>query len=298
LFRRLPGTPEPPWPPELRFLARRVRDRQDAVAEIYEQLEDEPPWQRTAIALTRPGNDALSLKVRDLLNVSRDEQSSWQGSDNYAPMNGWREAVERLGALVMQDGSVGLDQMRGFAAVHDSVPAILINSKDDPRARAFTLVHELAHLVFAVTRKTVRNPEARANALAAEVIMPEAWFVEEFARTTGDPLDRIQRVSRLFGTTMLATAIRAKSLDVLSSQEGEAAVGTLRCRRYIPRSGGGADYYRTAVSRLGPSFIDIVFTGLDSEVVTYTEAVSLLGNVKVENFERLRDQAHGRAGSE
>src|SRR6202042_1479428 len=44
LFRRLPGSPEPPWPSEMRLLARRVRRRQDAAAEIQADLEEKPPW--------------------------------------------------------------------------------------------------------------------------------------------------------------------------------------------------------------------------------------------------------------
>ena len=55
-----------------------------------------------------------------------------------SPLWAWIEAVERLGVLVMQDGSMSVTQMRGFAAVHDSVPAVVVNTKDDPRSRAFT----------------------------------------------------------------------------------------------------------------------------------------------------------------
>jgi transcriptional regulator with XRE-family HTH domain len=43
-FRRLPGAPELPWSSEMRVLARRVRQRQDAAAELHELLEEEPAW--------------------------------------------------------------------------------------------------------------------------------------------------------------------------------------------------------------------------------------------------------------
>jgi hypothetical protein len=34
-FRRLPGAPAPPWPPEMQTLARRVQSRQETAVELY-----------------------------------------------------------------------------------------------------------------------------------------------------------------------------------------------------------------------------------------------------------------------
>jgi len=91
---------------------------------------------------------ALPKLVRVALGVDREAQQSWS-QDPYAPLRGWRDAVEALGVLVMQQGPVAVDEMRGFASIEpESLPAILLNSKDDPRARAFTLLHELGHLAL------------------------------------------------------------------------------------------------------------------------------------------------------
>ena len=43
-FRRLPGAPEPPWPSAMIGLARRVRERQEAAAELLELVDEEPAW--------------------------------------------------------------------------------------------------------------------------------------------------------------------------------------------------------------------------------------------------------------
>ena len=135
-FRRLPGAPEPPWPPAMQLLARRVRERQDAAVELYEALEESPAWPATAGRFKTDDLSALPETAREILAVSDEEQKAWR--DGYAALRGWRDAVEALGVPVMQNGSMPVEAMRGFASIDPIVPAIVLNSKDDPRARAFT----------------------------------------------------------------------------------------------------------------------------------------------------------------
>src|ERR1035438_1836144 len=142
-FRRLPGAPLPPWPPEMRLLARRVGRRQEGAAELYEDLEETPPWTDVVAHFRGAEPSDLPEVARGVLGVPREAQAGWAAADTYAPLRGWTGAVGSLGVLVMQDGSMELDVMRGFASVDDVVPAIVVNNADDPRARAFTVIHEL-----------------------------------------------------------------------------------------------------------------------------------------------------------
>jgi transcriptional regulator with XRE-family HTH domain len=128
-FRRLPGTPEPPWGPEVQLTTRRVSERQEVAREIYKALEESPPWTAASDRLVRTDKDSLPAVVREMLGVSRKEQANWS-QDEYAPFRGWRAAVERLGVLVMQAGGVPVKEMRGFASIEPAgVPAILVNNK-------------------------------------------------------------------------------------------------------------------------------------------------------------------------
>ncbi|MGH3064228.1 MAG: ImmA/IrrE family metallo-endopeptidase [Gaiellaceae bacterium] len=86
--------------------------------------------------------------ARRLLGVALAEQKSWRDTSGYRPLREWVDATQALGAVVMQDGSLEVDDMRGFASPGD-VPAIVVNTNDDPRARAFTIVHQLGQLLRA-----------------------------------------------------------------------------------------------------------------------------------------------------
>ncbi len=297
-FRRLPGTPEPPWGPEVQLAARRVTERQQIALAIYDDLDETPPWTESSAPFVGGPRQSLPEIVRDVLGVDRETQRNWS-QDAYAPLRGWRDAVEALGVLVMQDGPVEVDQMRGFASIEpETLPAILLNSKDDPRARAFTLLHELGHL--ALSRRGERvGPETErwCDRFAGQVLMPTDWLRDEFASSSGSTLDRIRGAARSFHVTPLAAAVRITHLGLVSEDEGGAAIGWIRARSKPsdeddgPR---GGDYYKNKIARFGPGYLGLVFSALDSQAITLPMATGLLDGVKVKNLERLREELDRR----
>jgi Zn-dependent peptidase ImmA (M78 family)/transcriptional regulator with XRE-family HTH domain len=295
-FRRLPGAPELPWPPQMHLLARRVRDRQQAAAELYEVLDEEPPWREAVGSLRARRSADLAPLIRDVLGVDASEQESW--TDSFAALRAWTDAVEGLGVLVMQDGSMPLDVLRGFASVDPDVPAVVINNKDDPRARAFTIIHELAHLLLAVNGLEAGNTEATCNEIAGEVLMPRPLLIAAYGAASGPLSARVEQLARRFTVTPLAAAVRLIRAGIVPRREGEAAVREIRNRPspdQAERRGG--DYYWNEISRLGPAFIRLVMSALDNQAVSYPTASSLLGNVKVNNFDTLRSYLNRRAAT-
>jgi Zn-dependent peptidase ImmA (M78 family) len=296
-FRRLPGAPTPPWPPEMQALARRVRDRQEAAAELYDLLDEPPPWQE-AIAELRVDRHLLPQVARIALGVTFEEQTGWRDQSGYAPLRRWTDAVENLGVIVMQDGTVDLDLMRGFASMHPTVPAIVVNTKDDARARAFTIVHEFGHLALTAIGVPV-GPETEpwCDEFAGEVLMPSDWAGRVYTRLPApDPVGKIDELALTFGVTPYAAAVRAARTGLLARDVASAVIERIR-ERPRRRQGSGGDYYRTQIGRLGPSFIRLVFSALDGQAVTLPAASRLL-ETKVNNFDTLREYLTQRGGLE
>lgn len=294
-FRRLPGAPEPPWPPEMQVLARRIRGRQEAAAELYELIDEDPPWSDVKEQIGRSAED-YAATARELLGISSEEQSSWGDPSGYQPLRHWIDAVEALGVLVMQDGTLPLEMMRGFASTHPMVPAVVVNTQDDARARAFTAVHELGHLMLEAAGKPVGSEtESWCDEFAGEVLMPSAVFRQVFGGTrSSDSLERIDEVALKFGVTPRAAAVTAVRRQLLSQDEANVAIARIDERGGQGQASGGGNYYWTQLGRLGPSFTRLVFSALDSQALTYPAASGLLG-VKVNNFSTLREYVDRRS---
>ncbi|MCA1709152.1 MAG: XRE family transcriptional regulator [Actinobacteria bacterium] len=252
-FRRLPGTPKPPWGAEMQLTARRVTERQ---------------------------------------------QRDWK-DDAYAPFRGWREAVEVLGVLVMQDGPVAVEEMRGFASIEPrDVPAILVNNKDNPRARAFTVLHELGHVLLAGRGEHVgTHMERWCEGFAGQVLMPADWLAEEFASSgSKSSLGRVEDAARAFHVTPLAAAVRVARAGLLPRDEAGRVIGQIqrRWKGEDEEDKGGGSYYVNQVARFGPGYLRLVFSAIGTQAITLPTASALLDGVKVKNFESLRDQLEGR----
>ncbi len=296
-FRRLPGAPTPPWPAAMQLLARRIRERQDAAIELYEALDEAPPWTSTATDFIARDRTSLARVARQVLGIGRDEQARW--AEKYAPLRAWTDAVEGQGILVMQDGSMPVADMRGFASIDAAVPVVVANTKDDPRARAFTIMHEFGHLVLVANGVPPdRHTERWCNEFAGEVLMPSDWLAEAYHEAAAPSLlGRVEQVARTFSVTPLAAAVRLRATGLVDERVGDDVIDDIRARSQEavrPPSGGG-DYYLNQIAGLGPRFIQLVFSALDGQAVTYSVASTLLAGVKVNHFEKLRDQLGRRA---
>lgn len=300
-FRRLPGAPAPPWKPEMQKLARKITNRQYAALDLHDALDDEPRWPAFTSRLRATRRQDLAKVAREILNVTYEDQLGWDRHDKYAAFRGWREAVEDLGVLVMQDGTLDVEKdMRGFASVEPSqLPAILINNGDDPRARAFTLLHEFGHLILAA-RGELATPETEiwCNAFAGEVLIPTDALAAALEGTAlQDPLAHAEAVAQAFHVTPLAAAVRIAWSGLFADQdEADAAVRAIQTRWQgeDDRARGGS-YYPNVVAAFGPGFLRLVFAAVDRQAVTLPTASQLLDGVKVGNFEKLRDQLEGRS---
>jgi Zn-dependent peptidase ImmA (M78 family) len=291
-FRRFRDAPPLPWPPAMRALARRVPATQEDAVELFAALDEEPTWPRIAqFFQTTDDPQRLATQLREELGVSLNDQKGAARVDpqGYRVFRVWREAVEQSGLLVLQDGSLELDDMRGFASPHSRVPAIVLNTNDDPRARLFTLIHELAHLFWR------QADEQKCDEFAAAVLTPAETFAADFQRADGRTLlQKIDATARLYGITPDAAAVRVGWLRLAEWSDVQEAREEIRGRGGGKRSTGG-NHYRNVVVRMGPGYVGRVLTAVAQGALSELSAARLLG-VRVVGLPSLQKELRGGAG--
>lgn len=92
--------------------------------------------------------EQLGEKVRGHLGIATEAQFKWL--DENAAFNEWRNLLERNDILVLQ-GSVPLEDTRGFSISEKSYPVIFVNKRDSDNGKIFSLFHEYSHLMLNIS---------------------------------------------------------------------------------------------------------------------------------------------------
>ncbi len=275
--------------PALLFQLREAQSRRDLFLELYEQTEgDLPPM--TLSADMREDPEAVAERVRSYLGTPLEAQESWK--PNYDTMNRWRAAFEQAGVLVFQMQGVPWDEARGFSVHSETLPLAVVNVKDAPNGRTFTMLHELTHL--ALRQGGICNLrevggyaldiEAFCNAVAGAVLVPrEPLLRDELVRGypeghewRDDDLRRLARefhCSRDVVTRRLLINGRITRNFYQSKREQLANETVLGSQT---RSSGPVPPAREAIAKFGHLFVHVVLSNYYQDNITGSDLTDIL----------------------
>lgn len=290
-FRRLPESDEHGYTAELRFAVRRARYRREIAMTLLAELGEEVP----TFGLTGTAADTaedIARRIRDQLGVPLETQSSW--TDHYAALRAWISAAERIGALVFHVSNVPPTVFRGFSLSETPLPVVAVNGKDSPRARIFTLFHELVHLAlrrgglcdFHEDTDIGGRLEAFCNQAAGEALVPTDNLLNQSSVRTHrgtewtdaelQTLSRTYHVSREVVLRRLLTVgrtTRAFYQRKRKQYQEEAATATAQ--------GGFLQFYRRVIRDNGQAFTSLILSAYRAEAITARDASHYLGDIKV-----------------
>ncbi|HXG59359.1 MAG TPA: ImmA/IrrE family metallo-endopeptidase [Thermoanaerobaculia bacterium] len=221
--------------------------------------------------------------------------------------------AEDLGVLVMVNGVVGNNtrrklrptEFRGFTLVHELAPVVFVNGADTKAAQIFTLAHELAHLWIGVSALSDADPafvpdigiERWCNQVAAEFLVPLASIRLAFRRD--QPLTaELERLAARFKVSTLVILRRAHEAQYLSWEEYRAAYEAERDRVLAileedGEGGRGGNFYNTQPLRASRRFSRAIIESTLEGATLYRDAFQLLGVRSVATFNQLAAQVRG-----
>ena len=186
-FRRLPGEVALNYSPEVTLEMKSVIERRKVALSLLADL-DVMPSKFTLRASINDETTKVARKIRRKLDIEFDEQKTWRGK--YKSFNGWRRKIEDTGVLVFQAANIPTSEMRGFSIYQNTLPIIVVNQKDRPKGRAFSLLHEFVHLMLRksglcdIDENSLRPPEEEkveifCNQVAAETLVPSEILLSQ-----------------------------------------------------------------------------------------------------------------------
>lgn len=177
-FRRLNNDEEKQFSPELRIEIRKAKYRREAAIEMFKELEIEIPKFNLKTTLDSNVIETGSY-IREFLQATQKSQEELK--NDYEALNYWRESIETKGILIFQ-ATLNVDEMRGLSIADFPLPIILVNRERVVKARIFTILHELVHIMLrsvgVCDLETQSKIEVFCNAVAGEVLVPTEWLSE------------------------------------------------------------------------------------------------------------------------
>ena len=296
-FRTLPDPERESLEPDTLLALREAR----ALRESARQLGDgqNPAERQIWRDLHASPDDVLELarQAREYLGISLAGQTTWRSTRE--AMGEWRDRVEAAGVFVFKRSFEQRD-VSGFCLDDPEFPIIVINNSTAFSRQIFTLLHELAHILFDVSGITrvdssfidrltgeAGRIEVACNRFAAEMLVPEEAFPwSVFAERPYD--GAVSDVARHFKVSREVILRRLLDAGRVSAAEYRDKVGEWFQEYQTLDRGTGGSYYNTQAAYLGKAFLHLAFTQFYAGRVSLPELADHLG-VKARNVGRLEE---------
>ena len=282
-------------------LIRDVRARQQMLREVLIDNDEATPLTFIASANIEEGAISVAASIRGTLGVTQEGQRLARGSGKLFGL--LRSAAEQVGIYVLLLGDVGShhsdiseEVFRGFAIADDIAPFVVINDNDAVNARAFTLMHELAHLwigasgVSGPLKQMPENVIERfCNDVAGEFLLPRQSLAEIPPMTQADLHAVMEATARLaddWNISQGVVAYRFVTERRISAEIANALFEAFtdrwrkekqRARESKDSNQSGPSYYVVRRHRLGAGLLSVVRRAVQGDVLSHTRAGKILG---------------------
>lgn len=298
-YRRLPGGGTESKSPELIFALRAAEAKRRAAIDLYSASHQQPPDVPPLLAEDMDTEEAGAV-LREFLGVTLD-QSRAPFRDPYEALTFWRETIESHGILVFQMPRVPLGEMRAVSVPERPLPFIVLNPKDAPNGRAFSLLHEAAHILLSASADAAAShlrsaPETQpievfCNAVAASAMLPRPVVMRMLEQLENSPRSlsnsEIRRHTHHWGVSVdsfLRRLVTLGQVDLAFYQERHAQLN----QQEAGESPDGGNYYRNQVKLNGTLLSRLVSDAIAAGRLSTWDGSEILG-IKVnqlDNYDR------------
>jgi Zn-dependent peptidase ImmA (M78 family) len=292
-FRKPILSREHPLTKESLFAIRKARWYQSTAGDLMHELgKPIKPIEKYALK-----NKPIEQCIKDIRTVNINTQLAWES--NWEGLKYWREHLENLGIFVFQM-CMPLNETRGFSLVRENYPpAIVINSKDSPNGRIFTLFHEFCHILLdepgvcvpedsEFKHEKYHETEELCDEFAGNFLVPTEYLEKfiEMSKYT-DIGDLINDLSRKFSVSNFVILRRMYSLKRIDYRSYRRLFAEFQKKIKNIESTGG-DFYKNKFAEKGNKFISLVVEAESGNTITTSKALEYL-EIKLKHYPRIVD---------
>ena len=289
----------------LNALLRNIIARQETVRSLLEDDDDfTPPNFVQSITMEQGAEHA----VGEISRILDFDPLAKRPSDPIILFKQLRAKVEAIGVFVLVLGdprslnnTIPSKVFRGFAIADRIAPFIVINPDDAKSARAFTLIHELTHILLGQTgvsgvasadNPTTNNSrvERFCNDVAGKFLLPEQVLsqdTQDFSQFDIDATMKVvEAIAKEWSVSEPMVAYRLSRTGYLDKDTYKELCAEFYARLQAKRdrdrdkkedTDGGPRHYVLKRSRLGDALIKLVYQNIRNNTLSHTKAAIVLG---------------------
>lgn len=299
-LRSVPGFDLDSVSPYTMNIIHRVQAAQMALKEINDGINPVPNPLHKALSLSISKDIerlASELRSEKFLNVSLEKQRGW---DTYMDaLWAWRDVVEEQGIFVFR-WPFKSKYLSGFCLYDEEFPVICLDSQEPKGRQIFTMMHELAHLLYGESSVTldkdgleireVQEAEYYFDHIAGAVLVPEDDLRKQISKDNISDIAFYTRQANRYKVSSLMFLVRCKSTDlipysVFADMKESLLASSSETGGGYPREGGG-DYYLNQLSYWGKAFLQNVLHARYQNKIGEYEMADIL-NMKIQNVEKI-----------
>lgn len=210
-----------------------------AIALADASPNDLPRFTATAV----PDIESFALSVRKYFGITLEDQRDAKDAKAFYTL--CRKKIEDKGIYVLH-ASFPSEDGSGFCLAHPESPVIVVNTKNQTRARRlFTLIHELAHVLMGksgISDPFVRKNavESRCNRFAGAFLTPTTFvrsLLKDVTPSKNPNTDDVLWVSRRLKISQEASVLRLEQLGIFAEGSHSSWLAIVKGR------GGNPDYF-------------------------------------------------------
>lgn len=292
-YRKLPDQSDDKTSPALRFEIRKANYRREVALDLYKEMGLDLLFFSSRISLD-DDTEKVGENLRRLLDVTLEEQIALK--TGYEALAFWRDKIEQQGIFVFQ-APVPLNEMRGFSIWYSPLPIIVVNSKDFPFGRVFTMLHELTHLMLRATGLCLLRDEDKTetfcNAVAGAALVPAKNLLQETAvvgNKSGSEWDE-RTIKTLSGRYSVSREVILRRLLTLGHTSSTFyQLKTMQWKKEYERLPNNEKVpipiHTKVISGAGKPYVRLIIDSYRGNKITLSDVSRYLG-VKVEHFSNI-----------
>ncbi|HLY57947.1 MAG TPA: XRE family transcriptional regulator [Stellaceae bacterium] len=275
---------------------------------LLSEIGEAPPAVSPILkATTADDVEAISFKIRQEMGLSVEDQRRLPLDKIVEFPRFLRRRMDGLGILVLRRTDLGEYGVRGICVVKQPLP-IIVFGNESPHAQAFTLIHELAHVILKQSaisdhdeewhpQTAGRLTERWCNRFASAFLIPKAALVEVFGAIpqTPTPLisdNRLTTLARAFNVSEHAMLVRLVQLGYVGEQYyfGHKLPRFRKAEAEFESKGRSTYWASRKVSALGEFYTGLVLEAWGTDRIQYHEAAGYMGLKNPSHLEKIREE--------